>query len=279
MSAEVFDTVFDVAASGLPSLGLAAFGAGLGAVVTIALYLARRPGWYFGILFSLGFVVLIGTAAWLPYLELRDAVAAGRCAWVKGEVRDYVAEPYTGHSSHQEQFTVAGRRFQFSNFQLGAGFQRTVAYGGVHLAGRTVRLCLIDGLIVRVDVRRDAWPAQVSLVHFRIKSDVVVEFSTAFYGVTQSTRVRSYPAIWAKDFGISDFDVAIAGSCNGAIRELEALVSNAAKSMDKQTDALATYSATAKCTSSPVPPLRSRKPPPPVRLYGGDGAWSSAVWD
>lgn len=277
-AADQFDLVYNIADAPMVDVYWTAFYLGLGAVVTTILFLTGKRGWQVGLVVIGLFAVMDVAFVWVPHFNTDRAAAHGGCEQVTGVVEDYTLEPHTGHAPG-DRFRVADRQFELSNFYTAPGYRRTVAYGGIHLAGRIVRMCVIGGAIARLDVQRQAWPQDMSRVRFRVKGDDAIDFSVALYGVTQRMPVRSYPAVWAKDFALSDFDVAIAGPCEGATGEVERLVDAASIGMGARADIVATYRATAGCSTSAVPPLRSWKPSPEVRLYGSDSDWTVATWE
>ena len=93
------------------------------------------------------------------WLEARDVIARKAYHVVSGPVTDFKPMPKEGHVD--EQLTVGGVHFSYSDFVVNAGFHNTEAYGGPMHAGRGVRLSYIckpseadcsDPLIVRVEV-------------------------------------------------------------------------------------------------------------------------------
>lgn len=278
MAADVFDVVFDIATAGLPEIPLALFGVALVSVITLVLFLFRRRGWWLGLVFLAAWTGSHVAFVFVPNLQLKDAAASGRCERVEGVVTDYILEPYGGRGEG-ERFKVSGREFEYSHFMSSPGYRRTVAHGGVHLAGRHVRLCAVGNDIVRLEARRQEWPEALSTVSFRLTTGDDLEFSKNLYGVTQRERIGSYPIVWAKDFALSDYDLTFAGECAQAVTELEPIIAAAAKGIGNESKIVADYRASAKCQRSSAPPERSWRAPPQVLFYQSDSGVSMVPSD
>jgi hypothetical protein len=104
----------------------------------------------------LGFAVLWLTLALVAVLggsaRLAGALEEGRCAVVEGEVADFVPAPYQGHA--MESFTVAGQRFEYSDYVISPGFHQSASHGGPIRAGRRVRIHHVGNDIARLEVGR-----------------------------------------------------------------------------------------------------------------------------
>jgi hypothetical protein len=272
----IFDVVFDITKSRGPDNFLLFFGVGVGCLVTLISLFFRRRRWWFGLVFSAVWAAAVGGSGWWSYWSLRSAVAGGHCDHIEGVVEDYNLEPYTGHAPG-DRFEVSGRGFEVSNFRISGGYRRSVPYGGVHLAGRYVRICAVGGQIGQLEVRRDLWPDVSSEISFLIQHGNVVTFSERLYRATLALPVRGYRAVWAKDFALSNFDVAIAGSCDGAVDALAPLVIDAANSLSDGSAVVADFRASAICRGSPNPPPAYFQPPPPVHMYGSAGGQVTRV--
>jgi len=53
-----------------------------------------------------------------------------------------------------ESFTVGGRRFSYSDYEVTAGFNNTASHGGPIRAGLHVRVTYWGNLILRLEVAR-----------------------------------------------------------------------------------------------------------------------------
>jgi len=60
--------------------------------------------------------------------------------------------PYTGHKD--ESFVVAGKRFQYSDFEATSAFNNSKSHGGPIDDGLQVRLWYVGNRIVKVAVAR-----------------------------------------------------------------------------------------------------------------------------
>lgn len=90
----------------------------------------------------------------VPFVSIRQAMAAGKCQYVSGVVENFVGEPAQGRGTTKESYTVSGTKFEYSQFELRPGYHRTVSSGGEELGGRFVRICVINGEIAGLVVRR-----------------------------------------------------------------------------------------------------------------------------
>jgi hypothetical protein len=86
--------------------------------------------------------------------HLVSAYQAGRCEVSEGIVKVLREQPAHGHSSG-DRIIVGGRQLEVNYFYATPAYRDTIAHGGVLRAGAYVRLCHIDGAILRVDLRRD----------------------------------------------------------------------------------------------------------------------------
>lgn len=249
---------------------MALFGVALGAFVSLILFATGRKGWWLGLGFATLWGVLTFVVPMFGYQKSKRAVQARQCEQIEGVATDYSPQPYEGHAPG-DRFIVNGREFEFSNFAMSSGYMRTVAYGGVHLAGRHVRMCVLEGDILRLEVQRLEWPVEASTVRFRLVNIDEVNFSKALYETTQQSKVRAKPVVWAKDFGLSDFDLTVAGACERAVADLEPVIVDAAKRVADGAQVISSYRASATCLPSVSPPERLWKAAPKVRIYSNAG--------
>jgi len=78
----------------------------------------------------------------------------GRYSIVEGPVTDFVPMPNEGHS--YESFTVQGRRFTYSDYEVTSGFHNSTSHGGPIRQGLYVRVTYMGNLILRLQVAEDS---------------------------------------------------------------------------------------------------------------------------
>jgi len=84
---------------------------------------------------------------------LPEGVAAlreGRVSVIEGRVHDFVPMPFSGHSN--EQFTVNGVHFSYSDLEIHPCFNNTSSHGGPIRDGIWVRLSYERNCILRIEV-------------------------------------------------------------------------------------------------------------------------------
>jgi hypothetical protein len=96
--------------------------------------------------------ILAFTSGYAEYRSARNALEARHYAVVEGLVTNFVPMPYGGHS--EESFTVGGKTFTYSDFNLTAGFNNTRSHGGPIDAGELVRVSYIGNTILRLEIAR-----------------------------------------------------------------------------------------------------------------------------
>jgi len=84
------------------------------------------------------------------YKELRDALQEGKTVVIEGKVENFIPMPKSGHSN--ESFTVAGNKFEYSDHEITAGFNKTTAHGGPIRSGMYVRINALGNRIARLEV-------------------------------------------------------------------------------------------------------------------------------
>jgi hypothetical protein len=152
-----YKVVFDISQSGYRQWPFAAFGL-IFVAVGVGLLLLRerlptRTQRIFPFLF-LGFAVVwtlfafIGT--WRDYSGLASAFREGRCAITEGVISDFHPMPYGGHE--MEWFTVDGKRFEYSDYVVSAGFNNTASHGGPIHKGVRVRVHHRGNEIAKLEV-------------------------------------------------------------------------------------------------------------------------------
>lgn len=160
----MYEVVFDLAEEGYRQWPLGAFGVLFIAVGVALLVIGPRlaRGWmsarFYRVfsLYFLGFAVVWTAAAfgatYREYRRLSAALETGQFEVVEGPVREFVPMPLAGHA--MESFVVDGRRFEYSDYVVTAGFNNTASHGGPIAEGLQVRVSHVRGVIVRLEIRR-----------------------------------------------------------------------------------------------------------------------------
>jgi len=89
-------------------------------------------------------------ATYSDYYTLKKALLNGKYEVVEGTVTDFVPMPSGGHA--MEHFNVNGHHYEYSNFNVIAGFNQTQAHGGPLHGGMNVRIADVDGQIARLEI-------------------------------------------------------------------------------------------------------------------------------
>lgn len=156
-------TVFNVANVGyksaiFPAIGLILVASG----ILFVLIRNRIPGWtqrpqIAKIIFPFGYLCFAGIwtlAAFVgtygDYRRAQEAQAAGTASVVEGVVTDFVPMPVTGHA--MEHFCVSGVCFNYSDYVMTAGFNRTSSHGGPIREGLPIRVTYIGNTILKLEV-------------------------------------------------------------------------------------------------------------------------------
>lgn len=148
MSPMEYVTIFDIRQSGFShwwALGLIPIACGL-----IMLFLRARSRSLVGrvlpfvsIVFGLFWTLATLASTAIHHFGLASDLRNGRCEVVEGVVTQFDPMPYQGHK--YESFVVAGHRFQYSDYIITGGFNRSRSHGGP----------IRDGLSVRIRYRGD----------------------------------------------------------------------------------------------------------------------------
>ena len=80
----------------------------------------------------------------------------GKYSVVEGDVEDFDPMPYEGHQD--ECFSVKGKRFCYSDFDLRIGFNQSASHGGPIRQGLPVRVAFSGDQILRLEIRADRVP-------------------------------------------------------------------------------------------------------------------------
>jgi len=76
----------------------------------------------------------------------------GYCNVVEGNVENFNPMQYEGHKF--ESFTVQGIRFEYSDYKVNGGFNRTNSHGGPIYEGRWVQIYYKNGTILKLVVKK-----------------------------------------------------------------------------------------------------------------------------
>lgn len=93
------------------------------------------------------------TSFWVTfsdYRHLREALLNGKYTVVEGTVTDFVPMPYSGHA--MEKFNVNGHHYEYSDYNVVAGFNNTQSHGGPIRQGLKVRIADVDGQIAKLEI-------------------------------------------------------------------------------------------------------------------------------
>jgi hypothetical protein len=156
-----FQTVFDVIDVGYRYWWFPAGFVGFIALILVELLLRkiipiwRLSGFRKWLLYSsLGLCALWSiqtfTGTYSDYIELRNALLHGKTVVIEGKVENFIPMPHEGHS--MESFTVAGHKFEYSDYRITPGFNKTSSHGGPLRSGIYVRINALGSRIARLEV-------------------------------------------------------------------------------------------------------------------------------
>jgi hypothetical protein len=160
---ENFELIFDANEAGYRQWWFPAVGLIFVAVGSAFLIYRRRypspglsgPARAFPYLFT-GFAVFwvsftfVGT--FYEYWQLRQALRSGHFETVEGKVVNFVPMPPSGHAN--ERFDVNGHHYEYSDYEVSAGFNNSQSHGGPIREGITVRIADVRGKIARLEIAR-----------------------------------------------------------------------------------------------------------------------------
>ncbi len=158
-----YQVVFDIGAAGFRDWWFP--GTGLAFVLTTFLALrfrntvektmprfARGAGIPILFGFSLIWTAAASIATCGEYFSMRSALQNGRYQFVEGPVEDFKPMPYEGHA--MESFRVRTSKFEYSDYVITAGFNKTQSHGGPIREGLKVRIYFVENTILRLEVER-----------------------------------------------------------------------------------------------------------------------------
>jgi|ERR1700730_5404528 len=156
-----FITVFDIAWKHGHWLVQAAVGFLLALAWLFWEWRTRRRFKYMmaGIVFAfVSFIVGFGFYRDTTYglADMQRALKEGRFSTIEGRVTDFVPMPFQGHPD--EQFTVSGVRFSYSDYVIAPCFNNTSSHGGPIREGLWVRLSYQNHCILKIE----AWNSDVT---------------------------------------------------------------------------------------------------------------------
>ncbi len=161
MTPATYELVFDAGQAGyrnwwFPAFGLILVAIFVGAVIhdrkTHGLNPMQRAIAYCGAAFSILWVLATFLGTFSDYWRLREAIRLGHFEVVEGKVVDFVPMPPEGHA--MERFTVNGHHYEYSDYQVIAGFNTTQSHGGPIREGSLVRIFDVGGQIARLEIAR-----------------------------------------------------------------------------------------------------------------------------
>jgi hypothetical protein len=149
-----YHVVFDVAQSGYrfwwaPAAGLLLIA--VGALLFLCRINTRAFGAAF-LAFAMARTLLSLGLTLTDYLSLRAAMRNNECQIVEGVVMNFDPMPAEGHKD--ESFVVNGERFQYSDYDITAGFNRSRSHGGPIENGIPVRISYVKGNNSRNQIAR-----------------------------------------------------------------------------------------------------------------------------
>jgi hypothetical protein len=161
MNPATYELVFDAGQAGyrnwwFPAFGLILVAIFVGAVIyerkTHVLSPWRRAITSCGAVLSILWVLGTFLGTFSDYWRLREAIRLGHFEVVEGKVVDFVPMPPEGHA--MERFTVNGHHYEYSDYQVTAGFNNTQSHGGPIREGSLVRIFDVGGQIARLEIAR-----------------------------------------------------------------------------------------------------------------------------
>lgn len=108
------------------------------------------PRWACG--FALACTLLIFSTTLLEWWSGRRALRLGTASVVEGLIEDFVPMPYDGHA--EEEISVKGVRFRYSDYHISSAFKNTSSHGGPLRAGLHVRIHYKGNAILRLEVEK-----------------------------------------------------------------------------------------------------------------------------
>jgi hypothetical protein len=156
-----YQTVFDVIDVGYRYWWFPAVFIGFIALILVELLLRKIiPTWQLSGFRKWSLYSLLGlcslwslqtfTQTYSDYRELRNALQHGKTVIIEGRVENFIPMPHEGHS--MESFIVAGHKFEYSDYNVTAGFNKTSSHGGPIRSGLYVRICALGTRIARLEV-------------------------------------------------------------------------------------------------------------------------------
>ena len=145
MTPHTFVKVFDLLDSGFKDWTFSAFGLIFVAIGLVMFVFPQvfKSRWKFFKHFYLGFAVLWTSvtfvSAYSGYRHHYSLLKENKCRMVEGPVENFIPMPYSGHA--MESFTVSGVKFQYSDYVVTDGFNKTSSHGGPIHKDSYVRIC------------------------------------------------------------------------------------------------------------------------------------------
>ena len=137
-----------------PTVGLLGMTFGI-VFVSVAERIKRENGGPLKVvILTLGSMWVFMTFA-LTYGDYRNCcqtLASGKASYVEGSVDNFVPMPVQGHAN--EKFTVMGVPFNYSDYEVEAGFNNASSHGGPIRQGLPVRIWYIGNEIVKLEIKK-----------------------------------------------------------------------------------------------------------------------------
>ncbi len=103
------------------------------------------------IIFSFLCTMIVWISSASSYLDAKKILKKATFTEVSGVVENFDPMPYEGHKN--ESFSVKGIRFEYSDFEIGFGFNQSKSHGGPIDEGKYVRIQYYKGRILRLWVK------------------------------------------------------------------------------------------------------------------------------
>ena len=96
--------------------------------------------------------VWLGSSFWTAY-KYYEALHNNKCEVVEGKVTVLREQPWGGHAPG-DLVRIDGKEFEVNYYLSTLAYHRTIAHGGVLTEGAQVRVCHLDGDILRIEIAR-----------------------------------------------------------------------------------------------------------------------------
>jgi hypothetical protein len=154
-----FDTLFDITKQPCPweysAIGLLVVAGGVICIfLSRGLSFSKRLGPWLMVGFGTAWTIFVFSSTVGEWFKGRRALQEGKASIVEGPVEEFKPMPYEGHAD--EQMTVGGVRFSYSDYTMTSAFRNTSSHGGPLRRGRYVRIHYLDNSILKLEIRKSA---------------------------------------------------------------------------------------------------------------------------